>query len=119
MINVPDLIKTIENYTFQRSWLTDSFFIKKVISVTSMLFTCLGPLILSSFSAYTQINTNIERLPLEGKIIQSTTNCIMQDRNGFLWFGTDDGLNRYDGYTIKNYRTIIGDKTSLSHNEVT
>ncbi|QMW04776.1 ligand-binding sensor domain-containing protein [Spirosoma foliorum] len=30
--------------------------------------------------------------------------CIYKDREGFMWFGTDDGLNRYDGYTFKVYK---------------
>lgn len=35
---------------------------------------------------------------------QSTVYCIAQDRKGFLWFGTEDGLNRYDGYAIRVFR---------------
>lgn len=33
-----------------------------------------------------------------------TINCILQDRKGFMWFGTQDGLNRYDGYDFKIYK---------------
>lgn len=35
---------------------------------------------------------------------QSTVNCIIKDRNGFMWFGTEDGLNKYDGYKFTIYR---------------
>ncbi len=38
---------------------------------------------------------------------------IYQDKFGFLWFGTNDGLNRYDGYEFKIYKNIPGDSTSL------
>lgn len=38
---------------------------------------------------------------------------IYQDKFGFLWFGTTDGLNRYDGYSFKVYKNIPGDTTSL------
>ncbi|MXN93289.1 response regulator [Flavobacterium sp. Sd200] len=41
-----------------------------------------------------------------------------QDNNGFMWFGTYDGLNRYDGYNFKVYRNRIGDTTSLISNTV-
>jgi signal transduction histidine kinase/ligand-binding sensor domain-containing protein/DNA-binding NarL/FixJ family response regulator len=41
-----------------------------------------------------------------------------QDGNGFMWFGTYDGLNRYDGYNFKVYRNRIGDSTSLTSNTV-
>ena len=49
---------------------------------------------------------------------QSVVNCIMQDSKGFMWFGTDDGLNKYDGNSIVVYKKIIGDSTSLSHNGI-
>ena len=34
----------------------------------------------------------------------NTVNCILQDRDGFIWIGTNDGLNRYDGHTFTVYR---------------
>ncbi|WP_291781697.1 two-component regulator propeller domain-containing protein, partial [Cecembia sp.] len=43
---------------------------------------------------------------------------VMQDSYGLLWFGTANGIQRYDGYTWKNFRNIIGDSTSLQHNMV-
>ena len=44
---------------------------------------------------------------------QSVAQCILQDRTGFLWFGTQDGLNRYDGYRFKVYRFDPEDAHSL------
>jgi ligand-binding sensor domain-containing protein/DNA-binding CsgD family transcriptional regulator len=44
--------------------------------------------------------------------------CMLQDRAGFLWFGTSDGLNRYDGREIKVFRHRTGDPRSLAHNTV-
>ncbi len=49
---------------------------------------------------------------------QCSVNVIFQDRRGFLWFGTADGLNRYDGYTFKHYKHDPGNNNSLSHNNV-
>ncbi len=43
---------------------------------------------------------------------------ICQDRFGFLWFGTSDGLNRYDGYEFKIYKHIPGDSTSLPSSNI-
>ncbi|MEM6327184.1 MAG: two-component regulator propeller domain-containing protein, partial [Bacteroidota bacterium] len=45
--------------------------------------------------------------------------AIHQDRDGFMWFGTLDGLNRYDGYEFVVHRHDPADSTSLSHNVVT
>src|SRR5690606_14423942 len=41
------------------------------------------------------------------------------DRMGFMWFGTFDGLNRYDGYQFKTYRNHPGRETSLPDNRIT
>ncbi len=42
-------------------------------------------------------NIRFQRISTEHGLSQSTINCIMQDAHGFMWFGTQDGLNRYDG----------------------
>lgn len=59
-----------------------------------------------------------EQLSVEHGLSQSSVTCILQDKNGFLWFGTDDGLNRYDGYDIRVYTNNPSDPNSLSHNAV-
>ncbi|MFP5436948.1 MAG: two-component regulator propeller domain-containing protein [Bacteroidia bacterium] len=41
-----------------------------------------------------------------------------QDANGFMWIGTYDGLNRYDGYEFKVYRNRLGDDATLISNNV-
>ncbi len=43
---------------------------------------------------------------------------VYQDSKGYLWIGTDDGLNRYDGYTFTVYRNDPTDSTSLSQNSI-
>lgn len=43
---------------------------------------------------------------------------IMQDRRGFIWIGTANGLNRYDGLECIHYKRRIGDEASLSHNYI-
>jgi signal transduction histidine kinase/ligand-binding sensor domain-containing protein len=45
-------------------------------------------------------------------------NAIMQDHQGFLWIGTWGGLNRYDGYNFKVYKSVEGDSTSLCSNGI-
>ncbi len=45
-----------------------------------------------------------DHLNIEEGLSQSSVNAILQDSRGFIWFGTEDGLNRYDGYTFKIYK---------------
>ncbi len=60
-----------------------------------------------------------ERLSIEEGLSQSVVNCILQDRLGFMWFGTQDGLNRYDGYRFEIYRHDLRNPASLTHDWVT
>jgi len=60
-----------------------------------------------------------EHLGLEDGLSQSSVNTILQDQQGFLWFGTQDGLDRYDGYTFKVYRPDLNDPNSLSDRWIT
>lgn len=41
---------------------------------------------------------------------------ITQDEKGYMWFGTKNGLNRFDGYSFKTYKANKGDKASLGNN---
>ena len=52
----------------------------------------------------------------EDGLSQSNVTCILQDSRGFMWFGTRNGLNRYDGYKITVYRNKTDDPASLSNN---
>ncbi|MBL1212247.1 MAG: hypothetical protein HND52_02715 [Ignavibacteriae bacterium] len=61
---------------------------------------------------------DFEHISLESGLSQGTINTIFQDSKGFMWFGTEEGLNRYDGYEMKVFKNIPGDSTSLSANYV-
>ena len=55
-----------------------------------------------------------DHISIEQGLSQSSVHVIFQDSHGFLWFGTQDGLNRYDGYTFKTYKPDPDSPTSLS-----
>jgi len=62
--------------------------------------------------------SHIDRISLKEGLSNSEVRCIFQDRRGFLWFGTYDGLNRYDGYDFKVYRNQPEDSSSIIHSYV-
>jgi len=57
-----------------------------------------------------------DRITLDDGLSQSNINCIIQDKLGFIWFGTNGGLNRYDGSEFEVYLHNIHDSTSISDN---
>ena len=67
------------------------------------------------------INRSIrfEHISLEQGLSQSVVNVIFQDHKGFLWIGTQDGLNRYDGYSFKVYKPESENESSLSDGWIT
>jgi signal transduction histidine kinase/ligand-binding sensor domain-containing protein len=48
----------------------------------------------------------------------NNVNCLIQDADGFMWVGTDNALNRYDGYNFKHYKNIPDDSLSLIHDHI-
>jgi ligand-binding sensor domain-containing protein len=52
-------------------------------------------------------------LNLDNGLSQNTVNTVCQDQYGFMWFGTNDGLNKYDGYDFTVYRSDPSDKYAL------
>jgi len=61
-----------------------------------------------------QEQLRFDHISLEQGLSQSTVFTIAQDSTGFMWFGTEDGLNRYDGYTCTVYRSNPQDSNSIS-----
>ena len=65
-----------------------------------------------------QNELRFDHITTERGLSNNSVNCIFQDRAGFLWFGTQDGLQKYDGYQFTTFRHDPGDSTSLSNNLV-
>jgi signal transduction histidine kinase/ligand-binding sensor domain-containing protein/DNA-binding response OmpR family regulator len=64
---------------------------------------------------YTQSNRiRFERITTDNGLSSNHTSYIFQDKKGFLWISTQDGINRYDGYRFKHFRHLPGNENSLS-----
>ena len=76
--------------------------------------------VISSILIFTEIlpqsHYAFNHLNVDDGLSQSSVTCIFQDTKGFMWFGTQDGLNRYDGYKFKIFKNIPNDSTSLTDN---
>lgn len=65
-------------------------------------------------TVYAQEDIRFYKLNAEQGLSQSVVTAIIQDQKGFFWFGTQSGLNRYDGYHIKTYFFNPRDTNSIS-----
>ncbi|MBN1599474.1 MAG: hypothetical protein JW894_14360 [Bacteroidales bacterium] len=72
-------------------------------------------IILSVEITYSQ-EIKFENITTEHGLAQNSIRCIYQDSDGYVWFGTEEGLSRYDGYSFTNFRSESGDTTSLTDN---
>jgi ligand-binding sensor domain-containing protein/signal transduction histidine kinase/DNA-binding response OmpR family regulator len=78
--------------------------------------TCAFFLALPLFSFSQAPNLKFKHISIEQGLSNSTIECIYQDKRGFMWIGTRDGLNRYDGYQMVIYRFDPKDSSSISDN---
>jgi len=82
----------------------------------SLLFTL--SILTALSNAQTSDQQIFDKLRGEETLSQGSVYSICQDLSGYIWIGTKDGLNRYDGYNIKIYRNHPEDSSSISCNTI-
>jgi len=65
-----------------------------------------------------QSGLSLQAAPSENRISENASRCMLKDSKGYLWIGTIDGLNRYDGIRFQSYRSNPTDSSSLSSNYI-
>lgn len=80
--------------------------------------TLFGIVSISNLITAQSLENSFERITHAQGLSQLTGNAILQDSHGFLWIGTNDGLNRFDGYNFRVFRKIHGDSSSISGNSI-
>src|SRR4051812_21342607 len=66
-----------------------------------------------------KLNIRFAHLTTANGLSHSYVSSTLQDSRGFMWFGTADGLNRYDGYKMVVYQHDNNDPQSISNNHIT
>ena len=82
------------------------------------IFSFLLILLLSSVGSARTPGLRFESITQKDGLSHSDIYAITQDLDGFLWFGSSDGLNRYDGYDMVVYRNSLVDPNSISDNVI-
>lgn len=81
-----------------------------------ILFLLMALLLMAVQTPAQQRTLYFEKINDQNGLSHNRVNCITQDLRGFLWIGTNDGLNRYDGQNFKVFRNEPGNSTSISGN---
>lgn len=84
---------------------------KLIKLLTLLIIFCAGQSTAASYFSF-------KKYQVEDGLSHNTVWCAMQDSYGFIWLGTSDGLNCYDGRGNKVYRNVLNDKFSLENNFV-
>jgi signal transduction histidine kinase/ligand-binding sensor domain-containing protein/DNA-binding response OmpR family regulator len=95
---------------------------KRTIYLKRMNFLRACPILiflLIAVNAFPQVrNLRFEHIGTEHGLSNSNVQAIIEDRQGFIWFATRDGLDKYDGYRFTVYQNIPNDKSSLSNDNL-
>lgn len=94
--------------------MTTSFFYQRFLYCAFLI--CFFTATLASASGIIPIK--LKYISTTEGLSNSTIQCIFQDSYGFMWFGTRDGLNKYDGYQVTVYKTALKDQQTISNNFV-
>ena len=80
------------------------------------LFLCLCIVTALPSYAYNTVHYYFRTVDIRNGLSQNSVNCIFQDKKGFMWFGTKDGLSRYDGLSFRIYNN---ENSNLGRNFIT
>lgn len=79
---------------------------------------CIFLILFSVFQSSFSQSLNFSSLTVNDGLSQNAVLSVVQDGNGFMWFGTQDGLNRYDAKSFKVYKHAASDSASISFNYI-
>lgn len=92
--------------------------IQSALHYLKSVFVAVVLLLLSGWVFAQSNHYNFSRLDMYSGLSHNRVNAVLKDPDGFLWFGTTAGLNRYDRYKCRIFRKIHNDSSSLKDNNV-
>ena len=99
-------------YVYLRKAIRDLFTMKRT-------FFLLFSLLITTISIAQEPICQIKHFSVKDGLAQGIVTTVFQDHKGYLWFSTWNGLNKFDGYTFKNYKSSPQQETRLSNNRIT
>src|SRR5688500_3184607 len=84
---------------------------RKILALATIVLTLTLP-------TQAQDRYDFRHFEVENGLSNNNVLCILQDKKGFMWFGTRDGLNRFDGYAFKIFRKDPSDPKTLGNNHI-
>ncbi|QMU27081.1 hybrid sensor histidine kinase/response regulator transcription factor [Adhaeribacter radiodurans] len=81
-------------------------------------FLFLSLFLLITITSHAQIKAKIERYSTEDGLSHDGVMTMIKDQEGFMWFGTWDGINRFDGHNFVTYKAYPGDNSKLKNNRI-
>ncbi|WP_432713214.1 ligand-binding sensor domain-containing protein, partial [Pedobacter sp.] len=98
-----------------------SFYVGAACSKAGRVMTSMSVflfLLLTNVTLKAQLNSNITRYTTENGLSHDGILSITRDKEGFMWFGTWDGINRFDGHDFVVYKSRPGDASNLKNNKI-
>ena len=87
----------------------------KIILSLACVFSCIN---INKTYADISESFNFKNITIEDGLSQSTVETIYQDSKGYIWIGTNDGLDRYNGYDFKHYKYDKYNQNSIANNYI-
>src|ERR1043165_2299458 len=85
--------------------------VKQVGGILSFFF-------LFVLTVHAQPKYKVEQYATEQGLSHRRVNCMLKDREGFMWFGTWDGINRFDGHAFVSFKSSPEDKYQLRNSRI-
>lgn len=83
----------------------------KIITTIYLSFLCL-------FAIGQTIDLKFKNFSINDGLSHNSVECMIQDSKGFIWIGTVDGLNKFDGYSYKIYRANVNNKNTIANSSI-